>query len=75
MGAITPPGQEGWPRQQESREASIRSGRGGCSSVCSSLDNHPVCADSGCFAIFYLLAQPPLLARRGDVAPSNSFTP
>jgi hypothetical protein len=42
---------------------------------CSGLNNHPVCADSGCFAIFFFLAQPPLLARRGNKPQLNSFTP
>ena len=32
----------------------------------SNLNHHPVCAIKGSFAIFFLLAQPPLLARRGD---------
>jgi hypothetical protein len=27
--------------------------------LCSSLNNHPVCADSGCFAMFFLLHSHP----------------
>src|SRR6266571_3956463 len=46
-------------------------------SFCSYSENHPVLAIGGCFAIFFLIARPPLLAvMQGGEAPyPNSFTP
>jgi hypothetical protein len=39
----------------------------------SNLNNHPGCAENGCFAIFSSLAQPPLLSRRGDPRMSAKY--
>src|SRR6185369_13491753 len=41
---------------------------------CSSLNNHPVCADKRLLRNILFLAQPPLLSRRGNGATPNSFT-
>src|SRR5688572_16476097 len=34
---------------------------------------HPVCADQGSFAASFLIAQPPLLSRRGDRSPLRAI--
>src|SRR3954469_5917478 len=54
-----------WPETSNATAKKVGKHRYGADS---SVNNHPVCADSGCFAIFSLSAQPPLLARRGDSA-------
>ena len=44
------------------REASLAGRRRGGFPFCSQSENHPGLAISGCFAAFYLIARPPLLA-------------
>jgi hypothetical protein len=56
---IAPPGQEGWPE-----------GPGWWARISKnllSLNNHPVCAAIRLLREIFLIAQPPLLARRGDL--------
>src|SRR6186997_1121390 len=65
---IAPPGQEGWTRHQEKyREASFDGADGVVvqdqTEMFLNLNHHPVCAASDAS---HLMAQPPLLARRGD---------
>ena len=63
QGKIAPPGQEG-----RARSAGVV-----VQKFLSNLNNHPVCADNGCFAVFSSLAQPPLLSRRGNTCVSDRY--
>src|SRR4029079_10883480 len=59
----------------QSREASTRSGRGGCSNVLFEFEQPPRLCRQWLLRNILFLAQPPLLSRRGNGAHPNSFTP
>src|SRR4029434_10704338 len=59
----------------KSREASTRSGRGGCSNVLFEFEQPPRLCRQWLLRNILFLAQPPLLSRRGNGAHPNSFTP
>src|SRR6186997_1223442 len=58
----------------KSREASTKSGRGGCSNVLFEFEQPPRLCRQWLLRDILFLAQPPLLARRGNGANPNSFT-
>src|SRR6186997_620559 len=58
----------------KSREASTRSGRGGCSNVLFEFEQPPRLCRQWLLRNIFFLAQPPLLSRRGNGAHPNSFT-
>src|SRR6186997_375105 len=59
----------------KSREASTKSGRGGCSNVVFEFEQPPRLCRQWLLRNILFLAQPPLLSRRGNGAHPNSFTP
>src|SRR6187549_1853429 len=57
----------------KSREASTRSGRGGCSNVLFEFEQPPRLCRQWLLRNILFLAQPPLLSRMGNGAHPNSF--